>query len=106
MRRLINALVKFHSYGRLTWQRGQEMVSYFVRYRGKTVDPIAFARYYETSHAPILQRFPGIRSLILHQPASWNDPFQVRDDGTSMLAQMTFAAVADLDRAITSAGRQ
>jgi len=62
------------------------MISYFVRYHGKAADPIAFARYYETAHAPILQRFPGIHSLILHQPVTWRDPFPVRDDGTSLLA--------------------
>jgi EthD protein. len=76
------------------------MISYFVRYHGKAADPIAFARYYETAHASILQRFPGIHSLILHQPVTWSDPFPVRDDGTSLLAQMTFETAADLDRAL------
>ena len=82
------------------------MVSYFVRYHGKAADPLAFARYYETAHASILQRFPGIHSLILHQPATWNDPFPVRDDGTSLLAQITFETVADLDRALLSDARR
>jgi uncharacterized protein (TIGR02118 family) len=82
------------------------MVSYFVRYRGKAADPVAFARYYEAAHAPILQRFPGIRSLILHQPATWSDPFPVRGDDTSLLAQMTFDTPADLDRALQSDARR
>jgi uncharacterized protein (TIGR02118 family) len=82
------------------------MVSYFVRYRGGAADPAAFAHYYETSHAPILRRFPGIRSLILHQPAAWHDPFPVRDDGMSFLAQMTFDTPADLDRALQSDARR
>src|SRR5271166_3183535 len=82
------------------------MVSYFVRYRGKAADPLAFARYYETAHAPILQSFPGIRSLILHQPAPWNDRFPVRVDDTSLLAQMTFDTPADLDRALQSDARR
>jgi uncharacterized protein (TIGR02118 family) len=81
------------------------MVSYFVRYRGKAADPIAFARYYETAHAPLLRRFPGIRSLIVHHPVNWNDPFPVRDDGTSLLAQMTLDSSADLDRALRSDAR-
>ncbi len=29
-------------------------------------------------HAPILGRFPSIRSLILHSPSEWADPFPVR----------------------------
>jgi uncharacterized protein (TIGR02118 family) len=82
------------------------MVSYFVRYRGKATDPLAFAHYYETRHAPILQRLPGIRSLILHQPASFNDPFPVREDATQLLAQMTFDSAADLDRALASDARR
>jgi uncharacterized protein (TIGR02118 family) len=82
------------------------MVSYFVRYRGNAADPAAFARYYETRHAPILQRFPGIRSLILHEPAPWADPFPVRDDGTHLLAQMTFDSAADLDHALRSDARR
>jgi uncharacterized protein (TIGR02118 family) len=82
------------------------MVSYFVRYRGTAADPIAFASYYETYHAPILRRFPGIRSLILHQPVRFNDPFPVRDDGTQLLAQMTFDTAADLDRSLASDARR
>jgi uncharacterized protein (TIGR02118 family) len=82
------------------------MLSYFVRYRGKAADPAQFARYYEASHAPILRRFPGVRSLVLHQPAPWNDPFPVRDDGTQLLAQMTFDSAAELDFALKSEARR
>jgi len=82
------------------------MVSYFVRYRGGPADPTAFAHYYETAHAPILRRLPGIHSLILHQPARWHDPFPVRQDGTALLAQMTFDTPADLDRALVSDARR
>jgi len=82
------------------------MVSYFVRYRGRASDPAAFAHYYETAHAPILQRFPAIRSLILHQPTAWHDPFPVRQDGTAFLAQMMFDTPADLDRALQSDPRR
>jgi len=82
------------------------MLSYFVRYRGRAANPADFARYYEASHAPILRRFPGIRSLVLHQPAAWNDPFPVRDDGTQLLAQMTFDSSADLDFALKSEARR
>jgi len=82
------------------------MVSYFVRYRGRAADPLAFASYYETRHAPILRRFPAIRSLILHQPVPFDDPFPVRHDGTQLLAQMTFDTQADLDRALASDARR
>jgi uncharacterized protein (TIGR02118 family) len=82
------------------------MVSYFVRYRGTAAEPAEFARYYANEHAAVLQRFPGIRSLILHQPANWHDPFPVRPDGTTLLAQMTFDSAADLDRALASQARR
>jgi len=82
------------------------MVSYFVRYRGQAADPRAFARYYENEHARILRGFSGIRSLILHQPMHWNDPFPVHPDGTELLAQMTFDTTADLDTALKSDARR
>jgi uncharacterized protein (TIGR02118 family) len=84
----------------------ESMVSYFVRYSGRAADPAAFANYYETMHAPILARFPGIRSLVLHRPVAWSDPFAVREDRTSLLAQMTFDSTADLGRALQSDARR
>ncbi len=82
------------------------MISYFVRYRGAAADPAAFADYYATRHAAILRGFPGIRSLTLHEPVAWSDPFPVHPDGTALLAQMTFDAPADLDRALRSEARR
>jgi uncharacterized protein (TIGR02118 family) len=82
------------------------MVSYFVRYRGQAADPLAFARYYEYEHGQILRHFPGIRSLILHQPMRWNDPFPIRPDGAELLAQMTFDGADDLDHALASKARR
>ncbi len=82
------------------------MISYFVRYRGAPADPAAFAAYYATEHAAILKRFPGIRSLALHQPTPWSDPFRVREDGTALLAQMVFDTPADLGRALRSDARR
>jgi uncharacterized protein (TIGR02118 family) len=82
------------------------MISYFIRYRGSAADPAAFASYYATHHAAILKDFPGIRSLCLHEPAVWNDPFPVRPDGTALLAQMTFDTPADLERALHSEARR
>ena len=76
------------------------MISYFVRYRGTMPDPLAFVRYYETRHASILRGFGNIRSLVLHQPAEWVDPFQVVPGRTLLLAQMTFDSASELNNAL------
>lgn len=80
-------------------------VSYFVRYRGAPSDGDAFDRHYATRHAEILKDFPGLRSLVLHRPVEWSDPFPVTPDGTHLLAQMTFDSQSDLDRALRSEAR-
>lgn len=82
------------------------MVSYFVRYRGMAADPAAFAVYYEERHSAILKRFPGIKSLILHTPASFHDPFSVRPAGSMLLAQLVFDSAAALDLALASDARR
>jgi uncharacterized protein (TIGR02118 family) len=82
------------------------MVSYFVRYRGSTPDPNAFQAHYESSHATILRRFPNIRSLILHRPAAWTDPFPVLRGQSVLLAQMQFDDASDLDAALRSEARR
>jgi uncharacterized protein (TIGR02118 family) len=82
------------------------MVSYFVRYRGTASDPAAFRRYYESRHASLLRQFPGIRSLVLHYPAEWRDPFPVRPGETCLLAQMQFDSANDLDAALHSEARR
>jgi len=82
------------------------MVSYFVRYRGSSSDPEPFQAYYENHHAAILREFPNIRSLILHRPAAWVDPFPVRRGDSTLLAQMQFDSVADLDAALRSEARR
>ena len=82
------------------------MVSYFVRYRGACADPNAFHAHYETRHAAILRQFPNIRSLILHRPALWNDPFPVQRGETFLLAQMQFDDLRDLDIALHSEARR
>src|ERR1700682_142940 len=76
-----NELVKFRRYGnveRMEPSEGLNMVSYFVSYRGSSSDPDLFRAHYETQHVAILRRFPKIRSLVVHQPTSWNDPMPVR----------------------------
>src|SRR5262245_22998950 len=82
------------------------MVSYFVRYRGSSSDLDGFRRYYEAQHAPILRQFPGIRSLILHSPSEWTDPFPVRRADSFLLAQMVFDSAGALDAALRSPARR
>lgn len=82
------------------------MISYFVRYRGSAADPAGFTSYYEARHALILKEFPGIRSLVLHTPATWNDPFSVRHGGSMLLAQMVFDSSSALDAALRSDARK
>jgi uncharacterized protein (TIGR02118 family) len=82
------------------------MVSYFVRYRGSSPDTADFLSYYRERHARVLKRFPTIKSLVLHTPVEFHDPFPVRPAGTMLLAQMTFESAADLDAALHSDGRR
>ena len=83
---------------------GERMVSYFVRYRGASPNPAAFQAYYETQHAEILKQFPDVRSLVLHRPTAWTDPFTVRRGETMLLAQMQFDSVGALDNALRFGG--
>jgi uncharacterized protein (TIGR02118 family) len=82
------------------------MISYFVRYRGSAADPGRFVEHYASHHAAILKEFTGIRTLSLHEPVDWNDPFPVQPDGTALLAQMMFDTPAALDRALQSEARR
>jgi uncharacterized protein (TIGR02118 family) len=82
------------------------MVSYWVRYRGRAADPAGFIAYYQDTHSAILQRFPVIRSLVLHTPVDFRDPFPVHKGDTMLLAQMTFDSAADLNAALTSEARK
>ncbi len=80
-------------------------VSYFVRYSGRAPDEGAFVEHYRTRHAALLGQLPGLRSLVLHRPLAWRDPFPVTPDGTLLLAQMSFDDGAALDRALASQAR-
>ena len=82
------------------------MVSYFVRYGGASPSPEDFQTYYETRHAETLKQFPEIRSLILHRPIAWIDPFPIRRGETMLLAQMQFDNAGDLDNALCSPARR
>lgn len=79
--------------------------SYIVRYHGSAPDADAFLRYYRDGHAPILQRFDGIRGLTLHRGVDFTDPFPVNPGGNLLIAQMTFDDVSALNRALASPAR-
>ena len=100
-------LVKFHWGGKLVFALGAgTMVSYFVRYRGKAADPAAFFGRYRDRHAAILRTFPRIKSLVLHTPAAFNDPFPVQAGGTALVAQILFPDQAGLEAALQSDARK
>ena len=79
--------------------------SYIVHYHGSAAEPDRFVDYYRNSHAPILQRFPGIGSLVLHHGADFTDPFQVTPGGNLLIAQMTFDDIPSLNAALASPAR-
>ena len=79
--------------------------SYFVLYSGQPADPAAFVERYRNVHAPILMRWPGIRSIALHTPLPWTDPHPVRPSGLALAAHMTFDDVAAFQRALASSER-
>jgi uncharacterized protein (TIGR02118 family) len=79
--------------------------SYFVRYEGQAENPEAFLAHYRDHHLPLLARFPGIRRIVLHTPAAWQDPYPVKPDRFSLLVQMEFDSLADLETAAASEAR-
>ena len=81
-------------------------VSYFVGYHGRFADADRFLGHYAGAHAHILADFPGIRSLVLHRPAPWRDPFSVNPREASLMAQMSFDSAQALDEAPVSDARE
>ena len=79
--------------------------SYIVRYHGTAADREGFLTHYRDRHAPILRKFPGIGSLILHHGADSADPFPVNPGGNLLIAEMTFTDIPALNAALASAAR-
>lgn len=79
--------------------------SYIVRYQGTAADKAGFLTHYREKHAPILQQFPGIGSLVLHQGADFSDPFPVNPGGNLLIAEMTFDDLPALNAALASSAR-
>ena len=80
-------------------------VSYFVRYDITAVDAHAFVERYRNVHVPILERWPGIRRIVLHTPRDWRDPFAVNRGTTVLLAQLEFESNEAMEAALQSEGR-
>ena len=79
--------------------------SYFVRYEGQAENPEAFLAHYRHRHLPLLARFPGIRRVVLHLPTAWQDPYPIQPDRFSLLVEMTFDSLQDLEAAVASEAR-
>jgi len=79
--------------------------SYFVLYRGRADNAEGFVRRYKEVHVPILRTWPGIQGIVLHQPANWSDPYEVKPAGLSLMAQMIFADGESLSEALRSPQR-
>lgn len=82
------------------------MHSYFVSYEGDVATLAAFRDYYRREHAVILRRFPGLRSLVLHETVPTTDPFPTRPSRVAWMAQMIFDDADALAAALASPERE
>ena len=80
-------------------------VSYFVRYDIAVSDVDAFVRRYREVHVPIVTRWPGLRSMVLHTPVEWRDPFPVNKGRAVLMAQLEFDSEEAMNRAFASPER-
>lgn len=77
-------------------------VAYFVRYDIGTADPAAFVERYRRRHVPILERWPGIRRVVMHTPVEWNDPFAINRGVALLLVEIQFESAEALKAALFS----
>ncbi|MFQ5660634.1 MAG: EthD family reductase [Gammaproteobacteria bacterium] len=80
-------------------------ISYFVFYRGKADNQSAFVERYKKTHVPILKRFPGIKRVRVHTPVAWNDSQTINPGNFTLIAEMLFDSVEDLEAALHSEER-
>lgn len=80
-------------------------VCYFVAYYGGDGDTSAFVGYYLNRHAPLVRDFPKLRRLEILTPAHGNDPLLREEGGPTLVAQMLFDTVEDLEGAAQSPAR-
>ena len=81
-------------------------IAYIVRYEGLPAPTDGFVRHYETTHAAILQKFPGLRGLTLMTPALWRDSEAVSAGQADFVAMMRFDDAGALSQALNSAARR
>ena len=79
--------------------------NYIVSYQGPEYKTDEFINYYQQQHAQILQKFTSITSLVLHQATNFQDPFPVTASTNTLVAQMTFKNLSDLNLALQSEAR-
>jgi uncharacterized protein (TIGR02118 family) len=61
-------------------------------------DPAAFDAHYRDVHAPIVERYPNIRNILLTKPIG----VAGRESPYHLMAEMFFDSVADLEGALMS----
>ncbi len=80
-------------------------VSYLVFYQGEAADNAAFIERYKKVHVPILQTFPGILAVRVHEPTPLEDHQPVNAGGFLLICEMIFADDARLAAALASPER-
>lgn len=80
-------------------------VSYFVFYRGKADNQTAFTERYKKTHVPFLKQFPGIKQVKVHTPVTWQDPQSINPGEFTLIAEMVFDSVEDMQTALSSDAR-
>jgi len=80
-------------------------VSYFVRYDIEAEDLKAFLHRYREVHVPLVARWPGLRRMVMHTPAEWQDPFPVNRGRAVLMAQLEFESEAAMNKAFASPER-
>ena len=80
-------------------------ISYFVRYDIAVPDLPAFIERYRKVHVPLVARWPGLQSMVLHTPQEWSDPSPVNKGKAVLLAQLVFENPESLQKAFASPER-
>jgi len=76
-----------------------------VFYQGEAADNAAFVERYKTVHVPLLEKFPRILDVRVHEPIGMTDAHPVDRGGFLLVCEMVFANAGDLERALASPER-
>lgn len=69
---------------------------------GKPQDPAAFDRYYQETHAPLAQKFPGLKGYTASKPQALNP----KETVPYLVADLYFEDAASFQAALQSAEGQ